>query len=128
MSANTVERLGYANVVTLQASAAVLKGGPVKISGVNTVAHAAAADIHIGIALAAGAQYDMVPVLVIGPVVRLTAGEAITAGNTVSAKVTTGDGTWYTSESSAKVTAIALTTASGAAVEFDAVLISPAIA
>jgi len=127
MSANTIERLGFSNVVTLQASAAVIKGGPVKVSGVNTVEHCAAADIHIGIALAAGAQYDMVPVLVIGPVVRLTSGETVTAGDLVSAKVTTGDGAWYTGEASAKCTAIALTTTSGAA-EFDAVLISPVVA
>jgi hypothetical protein len=128
MGENSVERLGYSNIVTMQASAAgIVKGSPVKLSGVKTVALAAAADIHIGISLAAAAQYEMVSVLVIGPVVRLASGETVTAGNLVSAKASTGDGKWYTSEASAKCTAIALTTTSGAG-DFDAVLISPAIA
>jgi len=121
MAANKIERAGYANVITLQASAAVLKGGPLKVSGVKTVAHAAAADIHVGIALAAGDQYDMIPVLVFGPVCRLTTGESVTAGNTISGKVTTGDGLWYTSEASAKICGIALTTTSGAG-DIDAVV------
>jgi hypothetical protein len=128
MAANKVERAGNPNVVTMQASAAVLIGAPVKLSGVKTVEHCAAADIHIGITLAAAAIYEMVPVLMIGPVVRLTCGEAVTAGDLVSAKASTGDGKWYTGETTPKCAAIALTSTTLDTEEFDAVLLSPVVA
>jgi len=124
MSANKIERAGFSNVITMQADDAILKGSPVTLVGAYLVDNAAAADIHIGIALeAAAAQYDMIPVLVFGPVVRLTAGDTIAAGGLCSAAADTGDGLWYPTPANSKCVAISIGPAEAAVTEeFDAIV------
>ena len=116
MSKTQVERAGYLTVATMTAEEreTFIVGSPVKMTEDFKVGLAASGDEQVGVAMQVHASgvYTAIAVGLRGPVLRVTAGESITYGNQVSAKVTAGDGKWYTGEAGAEDTvAIALESA-----------------
>lgn len=106
MSKTQVERAGYLTVGTFTTAAGetFILGSPVKITDDFEVGLCASGDLQVGVAMEihASGTHEGIAVGLRGPVLRVTAGESITAGEAVSAKVTTGDGKWYTGEAGAE--------------------------
>lgn len=106
--------------VTVTASAAIVGGKAIKVSGDGTVATAAAAaDLIIGVAgTDAAASGDKVVAFFRGTVHRLTAAGAITAGQAVEGAAAGAVATHTQGTNDVRVFGVALTTAAdGAAVE-----------
>ncbi|MCK4522198.1 MAG: DUF2190 family protein [Nanoarchaeota archaeon] len=125
--AQVEERAGYHNVISLRSDAVadMPAGSPVKLTEDKTIGLAAAADQHIGVLLKAvtGGDADLVAVALVGPVITVIAGETVAYGNTVSAKETTGDGWFYTGETSANPIGIALESCAHSGIYFDMILL-----